>query len=559
VYNEIVGRSSYFLYSNEEGNVSRKYEDIKNAVGYERLSDEDREKRGFSLESESISSQKLLIEQFCDNHNISMTDNFYDDGITGQTFERDGWNQLVNDIKNGKIDCVITKDLSRLGRDHTETGYYIEKFFPENNIRYISINDNWDSKYDPVDLILWKLAYNDVYCADISKKVKSILDSKKRQGLYVASFAPYGYKKNEDDKHYLVIDPDTAPVVKEAFELAHSGLGTHKIAVIFNEKKYITPGIYSGRGRYTATRAKVGHYWTSGMVRRILTNEVYTGDLAQGKRRKVSYKSKKVIRNEHDEWIIVKGTHEPLVSREIFDSIQEMMEYTSKKYTRLPGEQHLLGKLLICKDCNHRISISWRNPKHHERGRIGVCNFYKKYSKHNVCTPHHIAYEDVEEQVISYVKEISRRYLEFLNTPALIKTYYKKIDVKIKEQELRKNKLLSEKDKAENLLLKLYEDKLSGEVTESMYKTLSEKKTAALEIYNTQLKDIEKEIKKLSIQLVANENKMNNISKLLSDFINSEVLTQDMLSQIIEKIYVGEEDSIDVVFRLKEFESILQN
>lgn len=539
--------------------MNKKYEDIKNAVGYERLSDDDKDKRSFLSESKSITSQKLQIEQFCKENNINLSSNYFDDGITGLTFEREGWNQLIDTIKQGKVDCVITKDLSRLGRDHSETGYYIEKFFPENNIRYISINDNWDSKYDSVDLILWKLAYNDVYCADISRKIRSVLDSKRKQGLYVGSFAPYGYKKSDKDKHYLVLDPNTSYIVKEAFELAYSGLGTHKIATIFNEKKYITPGIYSGRGKMTTTRDKVGHYWTSGMVRRILCNEMYTGDLVQSKRKKASYKSKKMIRTEQDDWIIVKETHEPLISKEIFNAIQEMLELTSKKYTRLPGEQHMLSKLLICKDCGHRISISWKNPKHHERGRKGVCNFYKKYSKHNVCTPHYIDYDELEEQILSYIKDISIKFLEFLNTPVLIKTHYKNIKIKIEELETRKNKILSEKDKAENILLKLYEDKLNGKVADTIHKILSDKQIDIIESYDKQQIDIEKEIEKLSNQLVNNETNMNNVAKILNSFIDSKLITQDLLHQIIEKIYVGEDNSIDVVFRIKELKGVLEN
>lgn len=536
--------------------MSRVYEDIKCAAQYERLSDEDREKRGFSIESDSITSQKLLIEQFCNDRNINLVSNFYDDGITGLTFERDGWNELLKEIKAGRVDCVITKDLSRLGRDHSETGYYIEKFFPENRVRYISINDNWDSKYDSVDLILWKLAYNDVYCADISRKVKSVLDSKKKQGLYVGSFAPYGYKKREDDKHYLEVDSETAPVVKEAFELAYSGLGTHKIATIFSEKQYPTPGIYSGRGNATATREKAGNFWTSGMVRRILSNEVYMGDLTQSKIKKASYKSKKVIKNTRENWIIVKDTHEPLVSREVFNEIQKMLELTSKKYSRLPGEKHLLSKLLVCNECGHRISISWKSSKHHERGRCGVCNFYKKYSKHNVCTPHYIDYDELETQIISYVKKISMNYLKYINTPSLIRNNYKNLQAKLTEYDNKKKKLISEKDKSENIMLKLYEDKINETITEAMYKTLSEKKLANINVLKDQIRDVEFEMKKIHNQLDKDQSKIDDIKTILKNFINSEIITQDLIHQIIDKIYVSENDKINVVFKIEELENI---
>ena len=536
--------------------MNRIYEDIKNAAQYERLSDEDREKRGFSIESDSITSQKLLIEQFCNDKRINLVSDFYDDGITGLTFERDGWNELLKEIKAGRVDCVITKDLSRLGRDHSETGYYIEKFFPENRVRYISINDNWDSKYDSVDLILWKLAYNDVYCADISRKVKSVLDSKKKQGLYVGSFAPYGYKKKDDDKHHLEIDPETAPIVKEAFELAFSGLGTHKIATIFSSKNYTTPGIYSGRGKPTITREKVGNFWTSGMVRRILANEVYMGDLTQSKIKKASYKSKKVIKNDRDNWIIVKDTHEPLVSREVFKEIQKMLELTSKKYNRLPGETHLLSKLLICNDCGHRINVGWKSSKYHERGRCGVCNFYKKYSKHQVCTPHYIDYDELETQILSYIKKISMDYLKYINTPSMVRNNYKNLQAKLSELENKKKKLVTDKDKSENIMLKLYEDKLNEIITEAMYKTLSEKKLASINVLNEQIKDLEFEMRKIHTQLDKDQNKIEDIKTILNNFLNSEIMTQDLIHQIIDKIYVSENDKIKVVFKIEELETL---
>ena len=531
------------------------YEDIKRAKGYGRLSEEDRDKRNFSMESDSISSQRTFIEQFCEERNINCTGYYYDDGITGLTFERDGWNDLLRDIENGLIDCVITKDLSRLGRDHSETGYYIERYFPEHKIRYISINDNWDSKYDSVDLILWKLAYNDVYCADISKKVKSILNSKKRQGLYVGSFAPFGYKKREDDKHYLVLDEETAPIVKEIFELAYSGLSTLKIAEICNEKKYITPGMYCKRFRKDSrVRDITGNIWVSGMVRRILTNEVYMGDLTQCKIKKASYKSKKTIRNDRSDWIIVKDTHEALVSREMFESIQKMLELSQKKYARQPGEQHLLSKLLYCGDCGHRISISWKNPKKHENGRSGVCNYYKKYPKYNVCTAHYIDYDELETQVVDYIKQLCKSYLNKIDTPSFIKENYQNIQKKIKEKEAQANRIKNEITKGESFMMKIYEDKLNGVVDVSIYKTLSEKKKKELDSLKEQYTTFEKDISKLEESLDKNESRYNNTKKIMKESIDSNLITQDLIHQIIDRIEVGNEDNINIKFRINELE-----
>lgn len=539
--------------------MNRSYDDIKNAEPYGRISIEDKDKRNFSMESESISSQRELILQFCERHNIAhKRDGYYDDGITGQTFDRENFQQLIKDIENGLVDCVITKDLSRLGRDHTETGYYIERYFPEHGVRYISINDDWDSKYDPIDMILWKLAYNDVYCADISKKIKSKLNSKKAMGLWMTSFAPYGYIKNPEDKHKLIPDPEYAPIVKECFELSYSGLGNCAIANMFTEKGYLTPGEKTGRHprRSNEVFKKSGHLWTTGHIRRILSNEAYIGNTVQCKIRKVSYKSKKTVRNDEENWIRVEDTHEPLVEKEVFYEIQKKLEKTSKKYNRLPGEGCLLSKQLICKDCGHRISVSWKSSKYHERGKSGVCNYYKKYSKHNVCTPHYIDYDELEEQVLDYVKQVVKTRLQILDTPRLIRENFKNIQNIINEQskilEIQKKDL----DKAENVMLKMYEDKLNEKITETMFQTLSQKKTIEIDELKSKVATTDKKVKDLQNQLDNSLASIKEEKEIIKRFLDSAIITQDTISLIIDKIYVGENNQIDVVFSINQLNEV---
>lgn len=535
--------------------MARTYEDIIKANGYGRLSEEDTNKRNFSLESDSITSQRTLIQQFCNEHKIELNNYLFDDGITGQTFEREGWDNLLKDIEAGKINCVITKDLSRLGRDHSETGYYIEKYFPEHRVRYISINDNWDSKYDSVDMILWKLAYNDVYCADISRKIISILDSKKKMGLYVGSFAPFGYMKNPDNKYVLIPDPNVAHIVREIFDLAYSGLGTCTIANIMNEKKYVTPGQYSGRGKNSKTKEQVGDIWVSGMVRKILENQAYCGDVVQSKRKKASYKSKKAINNPKEDWIVVKDMHEPLVEREVFDFIQLKLDETSRKYNRLPGEQHLLSKLLFCKDCGHRISIRWRGKN--KNGRIGYCNYYVKYSKHNVCTPHSIDYDILEKQILDYVKDLCNKYMQLIDTPSLIQDSYKNIKEKISILEKEKKSNLKEIEKIETMSMKIYEDYLNNTITETMYKMMANKKEIELNNAKEKTNSIDKQIDLLNNQLNSDKEIINDTKKIVTKFLNSEVINHDLIHQIIERIEVGEDESITVNFAIKEFQKLL--
>ncbi len=542
--------------------MERNYGEIKHSCPYGRLSLEDRDKKNFSMESNSIASQRTYIIQFCEDKGISrIHDGYYDDGITGLTFERENFQKMIRDIEMGLIDCVIIKDLSRLGRDHSETGYYIEKFFPEHNVRLISINDNWDSKYDSVDMILWKLAYNDVYCADISRKVKTILNSKKREGKWLSSFAPYGYMKHPEDKHQLIIDPETSPIIKEIFEMAYSGVGNCSIAKYLTDKGYQTPGERCGRHpRMTIeTFEKSGHIWTTGHVRRILSHEVYMGDTAQCKIRKVSYKSSKLVRNKKEDWIIVKDTHEPLVSREVFEEIQRKLEKTSRKYTRLPGEGSLLSKLLICKDCGHRISVSWKSSKHHERGKSGVCNYYKKYSRYNVCTPHYIDYDELETQVLDYVKDILKKRMEYFDTPKLIKENYKNISKNLKDAQTKLAKLERDKEKDEVMLLKMYEDKLEGKITDSMYTTLSNRKNIEIEETKNHISSEKENIRRFEEQLLTNESKMKDEKGIIRRFLNSKIITQDLINQVIDKIYVGENDEIDIKFTIEDLNAEMHN
>ena len=559
VYNEF----EYLLYLHGlffmEGKMERRYDDIENAMPYGRLSLEDRDKKNFSIESDSIVSQRNFILQFCNDKKIKhKSDGYYDDGITGLTFDRENWKKLLEEIEKGLVDCVITKDLSRLGRDHSETGYYVEKYFPERKIRFISINDNWDSKYDSVDMLLWKMAYNDVYCADISRKVKGGLNSRKREGMWLASFAPYGYKKDPEDKHHLIVDPDTAPIVKEIFAISYSGVGNCGIAKYLTEKNYPTPGEVCGRIAYK-TRAifeKSGHIWTTSHVRRILSHEVYIGVTAQCKIKKVSYKSKKTIRNDRADWIVVEDTHEPLVSKEVFDIVQKKLELTSRKYTRLPGEGCLLSKLLYCKECGHRISVTWKSPAHHDKGKCGTCNYYKKYSRYNVCTPHYIDYDELEDQILTFIKNVLKKRLDYFDTPKLIKENFKNIQNEIDSNKKRYDTINNNINKAEQLLLKMYEDNISGKINDMMYQTMSERKQNEINDLKRQQTDLDSRIKEFTYQLENSDSQMKKEKELINKFLNSKVISQDLINQLIEKILISENDNVDIIFTIKELNTI---
>lgn len=285
---------------------------------YIRLSKEDSsiDKKN-SHESESIINQRNLISKFLIDNNFCLYDEYVDDGYSGTNFERPEFQRLLNDIELKKINMVITKDLSRLGRDYIQSGYYIEQYFPSKNVRYISILDNIDTAFDSTnnDIAPFKVLFNDMQSKDTSRKIRSILKIKKQQGLFLGSRACYGYKKDKNNKYKLVIDRKQASVVKEIFMLKLDGKSIFKISEILNKKNIKTPSFYR-KNNYKKTLK-----WTKSSVNNILKNPIYTGDMVQGKQRKLNYKSKKRIINSSENWIVVPNTHEAIIDKNIFYKI----------------------------------------------------------------------------------------------------------------------------------------------------------------------------------------------------------------------------------------------
>ena len=256
---------------------------------YLRLSKEDEKDK----ESGSITNQRSILMNYIKENNLTYINEYIDDGVSGTTFDRIGFNQMLQDIQNKKINMVLTKDTSRLGRDHIEFGYYVEKYFPEHNVRYVAVCDNIDTFYNNNDMLLFKSAYNDMYVKDISNKIRASLNIKKKNGEFVGAYAPYGYKKDQLDKHKLVIDTYASEIVKRIYQMFASGLSITKIASILTEEKILIPSIYKNMKR----GLKSSHFgtWNQRNITDILTNPTYIGHLTQGRNKKINYKSKKRI------------------------------------------------------------------------------------------------------------------------------------------------------------------------------------------------------------------------------------------------------------------------
>ena len=314
---------------------------------YIRLSREDEEKEKYQ-ESESIGNQRTLLMQYIRQNKLNFISEYVDDGVSGTSFDRPAFNRMIADIESGKINMVVTKDLSRLGRDYIKSGYYTEQYFPEHNVRYIAILDNIDTSLDSAnnDIAPFKSILNEMYAKDTSKKINSVLQAKRSNGEYLGT-APYGYKKDPENKYHLIIDEEAANVVKLIYEKYLAGFGTMQIADYLSKKKIPIPSDYNKRKR--GTKSLTYGLWQQSTVRFILSNEIYTGTVIQGKRKKVSFKSNKFINLPEEDWVKVENMHEAIISKEDFERAKKVIEAT--KGSRVVQNDYLFKGLLRCYDC----------------------------------------------------------------------------------------------------------------------------------------------------------------------------------------------------------------
>lgn len=355
-----------------------------NKVGiYIRLSKEDLDKDKI-LESESIINQRKLIYKYAQDEGLDIKEEYVDDGYSGTNFDRPSFNRMINDIKKGNINVIITKDLSRLGRDYVKTGYYMEDFFPKYKVRYISILDGIDTRMDTVnnDIAPFKALFNDIVSKDTSKKIKSILKNKKEQGLFLGSKAPFGYRKSPNDKHKLEINKKESVIVKKIFDLSICGYSNNYIAKFLNDKHIPSP---------------LGKLWSSSSVYNILNNHEYTGCLISNVWTNISYKNKSKVKRSPHEWIILDNMHTPIITKEMFDKVKKRRKISPIKRC----DKQLLEGLVYCEECGCLLGANYIK----KRGYFVLsCNGYKRNTKS--CTSHYIRYDKLESLVISRFQNI---------------------------------------------------------------------------------------------------------------------------------------------------------
>lgn len=507
---------------------------------YIRLSREDDQ----DGESESIINQRNFLNNWAKENNYEFVDYYVDDGFTGTNFNRPSFQRLIKDIESGRINMVVTKDLSRLGRDYIGIGEYIERYFPIKKVRYVAVTDGIDTFGDAAgnEMAPFKAVFNDMYAKDISKKIRTALRTKQKMGLWVGGCPPMGYMVDPDNKNHLIPDPTEDYIIKKIFSLALEGKTPFQIKNILTEEKIPTRVMLKGNvdNRIQAKTSRIG-IWSEKTIKNILKNQLYTGDMVQNRRKKINYKVKKVVNLPKDEWIIVENTHEPLVSKKDYETVQNLLPKNSIRPEK--KNYNLLDGILYCYECKHKIGIC--NPRKSDGRVYTVCNYYRMNSKYNVCTSHGFNYEYLENRILSSIKEIISNFLDkqsLINKMGNIKISNPSEKIS-KELEQLKNQV----EQKTEMLDQIYIDKLNKKINDEMFERIFQKMTKEIQ----DLKDSIKEIEKLLSANSSLEYKFN-IKEMLEEFLNVENITRDMILQLIDKIEIHKDKQIDIYFSFKE-------
>lgn len=504
---------------------------------YIRLSEAD-EGKSYESESESVLNQRNILMNFIKEKGFIFACEYVDDGYSGTTFDRPGFQRLIEDIKAKRINLVVVKDLSRLGRDHILTGYYVETFFPENGIRFISMLEGYDNAINQAsnDSATWLFACNDYYSKQNSIKIRNVLNDKRRNGKFIGSAPSYGYLRDPNDKGHLIPDPQYAWVVKKIFDMAYNGVGLSEITTYLNDNNIKTPS--SLKRKNSNSKAKYNPMWTISSVKKILKNQMYVGDMVQSVQTKVSYKSKKKKSLPKSNWDIVKNTHEPLVDRFIFESIQNNIKRTTKT-TITKREKRLFENLLYCKECGNALTISYR--KNHDYWTIN-CNRYSRDPKRRMCEPHFSPYEKLEEALLEVIRNTCKKYLNKLDISEISKSINKKENSEVNNNinDLRKQEkaLISKLDM-------LYQDKFNGIVSEEMYLRISR------ETENSLIKIREKigELQDAKNDKKINKNDLKNYEDKIRELIDIDNPSRELIGALIDKIIIDKDRNIEIIYK----------
>lgn len=531
---------------------------IYHAAIYVRLSKEDGDvATAGKRESNSISNQKDLIKNFLkDKKDIVVVSERVDDGYSGSNFERPAFQMMLEDIKKGIVDCVVVKDLSRFGREYIDAGKYIERLFPALGVRFIAINDHYDSlegKSQADEIVIpFKNLINDAYCRDISIKIRSHLEVKRKNGEYIGAFTPYGYQKDSDNKNKLVIDVYAAGIVKEIYRMKLSGMSQTAIANALNKQGVLSPmeykhslGIRIQDNFKTHEQAE----WSAMSVKRILENEVYTGTLVQGKRTTPNHKVKKLMKKPETDWVRIEKNHEAIVSEREFALVQRLLGIDTRTS---PNEEKVypLSGLVVCGDCG-AMMIKRDVPA---GGKIYAYYICSRHASTKECAAHRIPMKKLEETVLELVKIHIENILDMKKIMDFIHAVpFQELD--IKELETRKEAKEKEANRCRELRDYLYEDFREGIISKEDYKELHDGYTEKRKKAEEAIRNIEQQIREI---LESKSDKYHWLDYFAAHQ-NIQELTRTVAVELIDQILVYDKKHIEVRFNFDDcYQSLLR-
>lgn len=508
---------------------------IYNTALYLRLSRDD-ELQG---ESGSIRTQRMMLREYAHEHGLNVVGEYIDDGWSGTNFDRPEFQRMIDDIEDGRINCVVTKDLSRLGRNYILTGQYTELYFPSKGVRYIAINDNVDTLNGDNELAPFLNILNEMHARQTSKKVKAAFRTRFANGAHYGAYAPLGYRKDPEQTGHLLIDPDTKWIIERIFELALHGAGAAKITRILMDEKVSTPAWVNFQRNGTFAHVFEGaeeskrYQWTIAQVKSILKDENYIGNSVHNRQSTVSFKNKKVVRKPESEWFRVENTHEAIITKEVFLQVQEQI--AGRRRVCKNGQTQIFAGLIKCADCGWTLSYG---ENRQNKTPYGYYHCRKNGQGLGQCSMHYIRYDVLYGYVLSrlqYWSEQVHRDDEKL-LQQLLNAGNKERSAAKRQRAVELKRVTKRKSEVDGLFTKLYEDWSLGKITEYNFTMLSER-------FQTEQQELETKIRELQEALSSMEQTESDAGKwleLIKQYSNPTELTTELLNTLIEKIVVHE-------------------
>ena len=513
---------------------------------YTRLSKDD----GDKSESNSIVSQKAMCEEYIAKHpDLELVETFVDDGYSGVSFDRPDFRKMEQAVREGRIDAILCKDLSRFSRNYIEAGRYLEKIFPQLGVRFIAINDAYDTltgnPQSDSFIIPFKNLINDTYCKDISVKIRSNLDVKRRNGEYVGAYTPYGYKKAEDDKNHLVVDEYAAEVVQSIFSMYKEGMSICRIVDKLNSMGVLSPMEYKlsqGINYDTLFKQMEKAQWSYNAVKRVLTNEIYIGVMVQGKTGTPNYKVRKLQSKDESEWIKVEDAVEPIIKHHDFMAVKTLLG-RDMRCTAKDDDENALSGFIYCADCGCTM-IRKTVPSKTKKYTYYVCAGAKQK---NGCTSHSISVKEVEKAVLHAIHDHVELVLA-VDAALERANQLPSAERAAFNFEAQIAKLEEEIERFQGLKLRLYEDLADGVINKSEYMEFRNRYTGIIEERKAALERVKREQKEASITGMTERHWV----QLFRENEGVEELNRRILMEIVDRILIHEDHKIEIIFKYKE-------